>query len=155
MRKFCEPLNSPLFQLLPQLDDDQVFSYFNLSEAARAASRTRNLFTRGRNCAEAAKNTLEPNPKSMHEGGDCCTKVGGALPPSVKLSDCGGGGDALKFCHKRRGHRPPARQRAADCPPSLPWVAQCNNFFLQSGIIAAWSACDLIYIQSSHSSTNF
>ena len=36
-----------------------------------------------------------------------------------------------------------------------PLLAQCNNFLLQSGIIAAWSACDLIFIQSSHSSPNF
>ena len=31
-------------------------------------------------------------------------------------------------------------------------LAQCYNFFLQSGIIAAWTPCDLISIQSSHSS---
>ena len=31
-----------------------------------------------------------------------------------------------------------------------PGVAQCNKRFFQSGIIAAWVACDLIFIQSSH-----
>ena len=35
------------------------------------------------------------------------------------------------------------------------WVAQGNNGFLQYGIIAAWAACDLIFIQSSHSSPYF
>ena len=27
-------------------------------------------------------------------------------------------------------------------------VAQCNNLFSQSGIIAYWTACDLIFIDS-------